>query len=162
MYNSRVRSCPVWAAYALTAALLLPGSFCLAVTTTWAQPHTVSAGPYTLRASTIYSLAIPERIATANGIVRDPLRAVVNVMVSAMRGNTSLNQRARVHATARGLTGQTRDIPMREIVANGQVSYLGTYDFVAGEVIEFTIDAAPLGSGRKLSLTFRDRLWPAK
>lgn len=127
----------------------------------WATPHSVSAGKYTLRASTIYSLAIPEQVANANGIARDARHGVLNVLVSKTEGNSNSNTRAEVHVVARKLTGQRRDIPMREIVSNGSVTYLGSYDFVRGEVLDFVIDAIPLGSRRKLRLTFRDRLWPA-
>lgn len=106
-------------------------------------------------------MAIPQQVASVNGIVRGPKHGLLNVLVSQAKGNATSNTRANVRAFARDLTGQKRDIPTREIVANGSVTYLGTYDVVTGEVIDFVMEAVPLGSERKLSLTFRDRLWPS-
>ncbi|WP_325170144.1 DUF4426 domain-containing protein [Noviherbaspirillum pedocola] len=127
-----------------------------------AQSHSVSEGPYVLRASTVSSESLPEETARANGIHHDPRRGVLNVMVAEKKDRALLTTHARVHADARDLTGQRRRIPMREIDSNGSVTYLGTYDFVEGEVIDFLIEAEPMRGDRKLRLTFRDRLWTEK
>lgn len=128
----------------------------------WSQAHVSKEGGFTLRASTVSSETLPESTANAQGIERDPRRGVLNVSIHQQDGARDKNVRAEVHATARNLTGQKRDIPMKEVDANGYVSYLGTYDFVRGEVVDFLIDAKPQGSDRTLSLTFRDRMWLVK
>lgn len=128
----------------------------------WPQAHVSKEGSFTLRASTVSSETLPESTANANGIERDPRRGVLNVSIHQEDGSRDRNVRADVHATVRNLTGQKRDILMREIDANGYVSYLGTYDFVRGEVVDFLIDAKPQGSDRTLGLTFRDRMWLVK
>ena len=128
----------------------------------WPQAHVIKEGDFTLRASTVSSETLPESTAHANGIERDPRRGVLNVSIHHRNESQDRNVRGDVQATARNLSGQKRDIPMKEIDANGYVSYLGTYDFVRGEVIDFLIDARPQGSEQKLSLTFRDRMWLTK
>jgi hypothetical protein len=155
-----VRTRYVVSAFPVTAIFMI--WLAIAPDTALAQPHSVNEGPYVLRASTVNSESLPEETARAHGIARDPRRGVLNVMVAEKKGKDSWTTHARVHAAARDLTGQSRDIPMREIDSNGSVTYLGTYEFVRGEVMDFIVDAVPLGSDRELRLTFRDRLWPEK
>lgn len=128
----------------------------------WSQAHVSKEGAFSLRASTVSSETLPEVTAKAHGIERDPRRGVLNVTIMHRDKSGETNVRADVHATARDLTGQKRDVPMKEVDANGYVSYMGTYDFVRGEVIDFLIDAKPHGAGPRLSLTFRDRMWLVK
>jgi len=128
----------------------------------WSQAHVSKEGAFTLRASTVSSETLPASTAKANGIERDPRRGVLNVTIRHKEGKREKNMRGDVSAIAQDLTGQKRDIPMKEVDSNGYVSYLGTYDFVRGEVIDFLINAKPKGSERKLSLTFRDRMWLAR
>jgi hypothetical protein len=128
----------------------------------WSQAHVSREGAFSLRASTVSSETLPESTAKAHGIERDPRRGVLNVIILHKVKSGEKTMRGAVSATARDLTGQKRDIPMKEVDANGYVSYMGTYDFVRGEVIDFLINAKPQGGGRKLSLTFRDRMWLVK
>lgn len=51
---------------------------------------------------------------------------------------------------------------MREVMANGYVSYIGTYDFVHGKLIDFSFDAKPQRPDQTLSLTCQDRMWLVK
>jgi hypothetical protein len=64
-----------------------------------------------------------------------------------------------VSVVARNLTGRARDIPVRQTQENGYISYLGAYEFVNGEVLDFAVTARPEGNQEALSLRFRDRLW---
>lgn len=125
----------------------------------WSQAHVSTEGPFSLRASTVSSETLPASTAKAHGIARDPRRGVLNVVILRKDGAEEKTLHGDVHAVARDLSGQKRDVDMREVQANGYVSYMGTYDFVRGEVIDFLIDARPQGSERKLDLTFRDRMW---
>ncbi|MFL6715744.1 MAG: DUF4426 domain-containing protein [Burkholderiaceae bacterium] len=126
------------------------------------QAHVSEEGAFRLRASTVSSETLPESTAKAHGIERDPRRGVLNVTILHNEKSGEKTMRGDVEATARDLTGQKRTVPMKEVDANGYVSYMGTYDFVRGEVIDFLIDAKPQGGGPKLSLTFRDRMWLVK
>ena len=128
----------------------------------WSQAHVSKEGPFSLRASTVSSETLPASTAKAHGIERDPRRGVLNVVILRKVGSGEKTLHGDVHAVARDLSGQKRDVDMREVQANGDVSYMGTYDFVRGEVIDFLIDAKPQGSERKLDLTFRDRMWLAQ
>ncbi|WP_442968698.1 DUF4426 domain-containing protein [Ramlibacter sp.] len=57
--------------------------------------------------------------------------------------------------------GRAATIEMREVREDGRISYVGTYDFLPREVIDFRITATPLDArlGPALSLAYRDRMW---
>lgn len=124
-----------------------------------AQPHQISRDGYTLRSSTVASTAIDRRTAQAHGIEPSASRGVLNVLVQRTGDAPSENVQADVSAVARNLAGMERQIPMRPAIAeNGMVSYLGTYEFLPREVLEFTVTARPRDTGIELSLKFEDRL----
>lgn len=130
-------------------------------TTAWSQPHQREFGPYVLRSSTASTVNLSGETAKAHGIERDPRRALLNVTI--MKKSQGLDETlpAKVQVRARNLTGRERDIEMRETTAEGRVSYMGTYEFVPNEVLDFTITARPEGGNEALTMTFRDRM-PAK
>lgn len=137
---------------------LLSGVLCLSFTTAapaWAQAHEAKSGSYTLRASTVRSDMLSAEAARRHGIEPSPLRAVLNVTL--MKDGSTVA--ADITALARNLTGHQRPVALTETRANGYVSYTGVYDFVHGEVLDFSIQAQPRGADRQLSLTFRDRMW---
>lgn len=121
----------------------------------WPQAHEQERGGYTLRASTTGSNNLSAATARDYGIVRSATRGVINVTVS-KRGRTVP---ASIRVEARNLTGSSRPIRMRQTVANGYISYTGTYEFVDGEVLDFVIRAQPGRSKEALGLNFRDRMW---
>lgn len=125
----------------------------------WSQAHSSQLGIYTLRSSTTKVENLPATSTRAHGIERSPRRAVINVIVSKKEARIDNNVAARVQVYARNLTGQRRDIDMREVALEGRVTYLGVYDFVHGEVIDFHITAKPQDSNVILKLTYRERLW---
>ena len=68
---------------------------------------------------------------------------------------------AQVQAEAWSLSGVRQEIAMREVREDGRVSYVGTYDFLPREVIDFLITATPLDrpAAQPLALAYRDRMW---
>lgn len=142
-------------AFAATAILMLAAG-----ASARAQSHESTSDGYTLRGSTVSTESIPEKEAKAHGIEQSPRRGILNVTVLKKGASgAERTMRADVHAYAKDLNGYRREIAMKPTVANGYVSYAGTYDFVHGEVIDFTVTAKPEDSGRTLTLTFRDRMW---
>lgn len=99
--------------------------------------------------------AVDPATARAHGIERGPDHAVLNaVMLQDGRPVA-----AQVSATARTLTGRIEAVSMKEVGANGGVSYTGDYGIARGEVLYFTMRATPRSSpGTQLVLQFRDRL----
>ncbi|QYF92361.1 DUF4426 domain-containing protein [Massilia sp. PAMC28688] len=145
--------------------MTFPRSSCLAMALTvlglgfaapaWSQMHQQQSGSYTVRSSTVGSDTLSEASARVHGIERSPTRGVLNVTVT--KGGQTVP--ATVAVVARNLTGRTRPIGVKETNANGYVSYTGVYDFVHGEVLDFTVRATPYDSKEVIVLTFRDRMW---
>lgn len=139
----------------IAAGLLLAISAFCAV----AQVHEARRGDFVLRSSTVASDRINPATAGKHGIEPSPTRGVLNVTV--LRGRNGRTVPAEVAASSVNLAGVRQDIEMREVRAGGRVSYLGSYDFLPREVIDFEITARPLrpANSRPLSLKYRDRMW---
>lgn len=147
---------PATQAVRLLAALML---MLAASSSAWPQAHTRQFGDYTLRVSTAGTQNLSPETAREHGIERSPRRAVLNVTVLTKEAGVDKTVPAKVQAYVRNLSGHRRDIDMRETLAGGRVSYMGTYDFVHGEVLDFTITAQPEGSSETMSMSYRDRMW---
>lgn len=125
----------------------------------WPQAHTREYGGYTIRTSSVGTENLSAATASEHGIKRDPRRAILNITVMKKDAEANKTVPASVQAYVRNLAGQRREIDMREISEGGRVSYMGTYDFIHGEVLDFIITARPEGSNETLNLTYRDRMW---
>lgn len=142
---------------ALRTPVLLCGA-ALAAGSSWGQAHEHTAAGYTVRASTVRAQELPQRSLQTHGIASTPDTAVLNVTVQRGSGKALTNVRADVKAEARNLVGVVTPVPMREITENGLVSYLGVYQFLPNEVLDFRVSARPVGVDHTLELRFRDRL----
>ena len=124
-----------------------------------AQAHEITQGGYTLRSSTVSSSNVDPATAQRHGIEPSPNRGLLNVVVSRKRGKGSQTVHADVHASVSGLTGKSREVPMKEVEENGFVSYMGSYEFAPREVLDYRVTARPGGRDPKLELKYRDRVW---
>ncbi len=144
--KTRVRIC--------AGLLLATAAFCAV-----AQVHEARRGELVLRSSTVASDRINPATASKHGIEPFPTRGVLNVTV--LRGRNGKTVPAEVAASSINLAGVRQDIEMREVRAGDRVSYVGSYDFLPREVIDFEITARPLwpANSRPLTLKYRDRMW---
>jgi hypothetical protein len=140
-------------AFAVTAALALAAAAS-------AQVHESVTADHVLRGNVVGSMALPEPQARQHGIPRDPEHAVLNVVVL-RRGTPTASVRARVEARLVGATS-VRHLPMREVAANGGISYVGSFRFAPGTMVDVIVEARPAGTQRTLSLRFEDRLPEAR
>ena len=123
-----------------------------------AQPREVGRGDLVLRSSTVASERIDPAAAARHGIEPSPTRAVLNVVL--LRGPKRETIAAEVTASSRNLTGVRRQIDLKEVRENERVSYVGSYEFLPKEVIDFQITAKPLrpAKSRPLKLSYRERM----
>lgn len=126
-----------------------------------AQPHEARQGDYLLRSSTVASQNIAPQTAAKHGITPAPSRAVLNVVVLKAGSAAEATVAAEVSASRQNLAGVQQTIALREVRANGYISYIGSYEFLPREVIDFTITATPADGQRSapLTLTYRERMW---
>ena len=145
--------------YRIRHRSLIALAFSLAVFQAQAQPHTERAGAYIVRSSTSPTQSFSADAARAQGITPSPTRAVLNVVVRREDGKAAENVRAQVTASMTDPAGVRRSIEMRPAVANNMVSYIGAFDFVPRQVLDFEIVAIPEGAdGKPITLRFRDRM----
>jgi len=127
-----------------------------------AQAHEARQGGYLLRSSTVSSQRIAPQTAARHGIAPAPGRALLNVVVlrTASPSSAQATVAAEVSASRQDLAGVHQRIPMREVRANGYISYIGSYEFLPREVIDFTVTATPADGqgGAPLTLTYRERM----
>lgn len=124
-----------------------------------AQPREIRRGDLVLRSSTVSSERVDPAAASRHGIEPAANRALLNVVL--IRGKAGKTIPAEVTASARNLAGVSQKIEMLEVRENERVSYVGTYEFLPREVIEFKIEARPLQppNSRPLTLSYRERMW---
>ena len=123
-----------------------------------AQSHEVSEGDFVLRSSTVTSQQIDPTSAARHGIEVAPNRAVFNVVL--LRGADRQPVPAKVTASSRNLAGMRSKILLREVREDEWVSYVGSFDFVPREVLDFVVEAQPAEGEQQpvLTLSYRDRM----
>lgn len=131
----------------------------LASAPAWPQSHQRKFGPYVIRSSTVSTENLSAESAKKDGIDRSPRKAVLNVTVLKRMAGDEETVPAHVEANVRNLSEQRRRIDMREVIGEGRVSYMGTYDFIHGAVLDFTITARPENSGKTFTMAYRERMW---
>ncbi len=122
-----------------------------------AQAHQTRSGPCTLRSSTVESQSIPEEMARSQGFVPAADLAIVNVTVTCKGRGDNGSVPADVRVTKADLVGTKETVPMHQDRQNGYVSYTGSYHHLAGQVVKLSVSAKPEGTGRQLTLAYRQR-----
>ncbi len=125
-------------AFVVTAAML--GASAAAETTT-------TVDGFTIHYNAITADTLDPEIARANGILRSKFRGLLNLSVIAPEPGTpgrSTRARVEVEAVSPPAPESTR-IPMREIVLEEAVTYLGEFPIQDLQVMDFTIEVTPAG-----------------
>lgn len=116
---------------------------------------------YTIHYNALNSSLITPEVAKAYGIRRSDSRALINISVmknGADQSVTAVN--AKVTASGRNLTGQTRNIDMREIDdGDGAIYYIGELSVRNMETFDFTVLVTPDGQHEPFSVRFRQQFY---
>ena len=118
-------------------------------------------GDYEVHYSAFNSSMLTAPVAKAYGITRSDSRAVINITVLKKTGDgQTAPVKARVTASGRNLTGQTREIEMREINENDEaIYYIGEMSVRNQEMFDFTVLATPEGKNQPLTIKFRQQFY---
>ena len=120
---------------------------------------TATIGDVTIRASTLQTSSLNEAIARRYGIARDDRTVMLLVAVRKGQGTAETSVPARVTASATGLTGGRRDIPMREQRTGELLDYVGTVDTTLPETLRFEVDVVR-EDGARSTLRFNREFFP--
>lgn len=115
-------------------------------------------GKYEVHYSTLNTRMLQPEIATAYGIQRSGTQAILNITVLDSESGNPV--RASVEAEAANLTGQRRDIELREIRDQGAIYYIGQFRIHNEESLNFNVSIRPAGrEGNPFSLNFRQKFY---
>lgn len=112
---------------------------------------------YTIHYNALSSSLISPEVAKAYGIRRSDSRALINISVLKKSGDAA---KAHVTATGRNLTGQTRNVDMREInEGDGAIYYIGELSVRNMETFDFTVLVTPEGNDKPYTVKFRQQFY---
>lgn len=118
-------------------------------------------GDYMIHYNALRSSMLTPEVARAYGIRRSDSRALINISVLKSNDDqTSSAVKAKVTATGRNLTGQTRKVDMREIdEGDGAIYYIGELSVRNMETFDFTVLVTPEGNGTPYEVKFRQQFY---
>lgn len=104
---------------------------------------------------------IPPQVAKGYGIKRSSSRALLNITVlKKVTDNPGTPVKAGVTASGTNLTGQRREIGLREIEdGEGAIYYIGEFPVHNLETYNFTIEVQLAGEATPLTVTFRQQFY---
>jgi hypothetical protein len=143
----------------LMGILLLIGS--LAFSASGAAQQSQDFGDYVVHYNALNTNLIPPQVAQGYGITRSPSRALLNVTVMKKVMDTpGTPVPATVTATGTNLTGQLREIGIREIRdPEGAIYYIGEFPVHHLETYRFEVAVAVEGENEPLMVVFRQQFY---
>ena len=118
-------------------------------------------GEYSVHYNALNSSLLTPEVAKAYGIRRSDSRALINISVlKNVENQTPTAVKARVTASGRNLTGQTRNVEMREINdGDGAIYYIGELSVRNMETFDFTVVVTPEGESKPFNVKFRQQFY---
>lgn len=117
-------------------------------------------GNYVVHFNALNTNLIPPAVAQHYEIQRSSTRALLNVSILSKVLNTpGTPVHAKVTATARNLSGQLRDIEIKEVDDQSAVYYLGQIRVRNEETFDFTVNITPDGEDEPLVVRFRQQFF---
>jgi len=116
---------------------------------------------YTVHYNALSSSMISPEVAKAYGIRRSESRALINISVLKNTENQlPVAVKATVTASGRNLTGQTREVEMREINEGGDaIYYIGELSVRNMETFDFSVMVTPEGQSKPFNIKFRQQFF---
>jgi hypothetical protein len=116
---------------------------------------------YTVHYNALNSSLISPDVAKVYGIRRSDSRALINISVLKNAENQlPMAVKAKVTASGRNLTGQTRKIEMREInEGDDAIYYIGELSVSNMETFDFTVLVTPGGQNKPFNVKFRQQFY---
>jgi hypothetical protein len=143
----------------LLIALLLTGFFAFSSQAMAQQSQ--DFGDYVVHYNALNTNFIPPQVAKGYGIQRSSSRVLLNITIlKKVMNNPGSPVQANVTASATNLTGQRRDIEIREIKdPEGAIYYLGEFPVHNMETFNFVVEATPAGADEPLMVKFLQQFY---
>jgi len=118
-------------------------------------------GAFEVHYNVINSNLLPPQVAQGYGITRSSSRALLNITVlDTSGGEPGTPVRAEVTTGTLNLTGQRRELEMREIQeGDGAIYYIGELPIANMETYTFTVNVQVEGEAKPFELIFRQQFY---
>jgi hypothetical protein len=117
-------------------------------------------GDYVVHFNAISTNQLTPEIARQYGIVRSNNRAMLNVSIIRKEpGTTGLPVPGSVSASAVNLTGQHKNMTLREIREEEAVYYIGELPVANEETLVFSIDVTPMNEPSRFSVRYMKQFY---
>jgi hypothetical protein len=142
----------------LFATILTSLSFLLALPAS--AENSQDFGDYVVHFNALTTDNLPPSVTREYNITRSKNRAMLNVAVlKKVLGTTGKPVSAEVSASASNLTGQRREIELREIREGSAIYYIGEFGVTHEEALDLTVIAQPEGHDRPLRVQFQQNFF---
>jgi hypothetical protein len=123
-----------------------------------AEPETATSrdfGDYILYFNALRTDQLTPEVARQYNIVRSRNRVLLNVSIIRKEdGSPGVPVSGSVSAQAVNLTGQLKNMTIRQVTEGDAVYYIGDVGISSGETLVFTIDATPINETSRFSVRF--------
>jgi len=127
--------------------------------TTFAQ-QSREFNDYVVHYNALRTDLLPPQVAQGYGIKRSSNRALLNITVMKKNDGEETPVAASLEATATNLTGQRREMELREISdAEGAIYYVGELPVHNLETYRFKVEVIPEGESETLLVEFRQQFY---
>jgi hypothetical protein len=117
-------------------------------------------GEYVVHFNALTTDNLPPTVTREYGITRSKNRALLNVAVlKKVLGTTGQPVSASISVSASNLTGQRRDIELREIREGSAIYYIGEFGVTHEDNLDFSLIVQPEGLERPLQVQFQQRFF---
>ena len=112
-------------------------------------------GDYVVHFNALATQQLSPDVAQQHGIIRSKTRALLNVsIIKKEPGTLGRSVSGSVSASAINLTGQLKNITVREIREEDSIYYIGEAITANEETLIFTIDVTPLNESSRFSIRY--------
>ncbi len=117
-------------------------------------------GDYVVHFNAQSTSVLPPEVARAYGIQRSSNRAMLNVsVIRKVPGSTGQATAADVDVDASNLTGQLKDLTLREVTEGEAIYYIGELPVTNRETLIFDISVRPEGVDEPFRVRFRQQFY---
>jgi len=125
-----------------------------------AAENSTLVGGYTIHHNALSTDTLTPEIAQAYNIKRSPNRGMISVSVLENRAEGQPKAvPAEIQAVAANLTGQTRNIEVREIREGNAIYYIGDFPVTNEETMNFTLTVKPEGMKQPYTAHFSQQFF---
>ena len=113
-------------------------------------------GDYVLHYNALSTDQLPPEVAKGYSIVRSKNRALLNIsIIKKKEGTPGTPVAGSVSAHATNLTGQLKNLTLRQVSDGDAVYYIGELPVANGETLIFDVSATPLNESSRFNVKFK-------